>query len=566
MNDFEPFTRLVFGLPAVLGDLRFPLPLVGVDDVSGNIHDLRNQLHDYLLPRLAALDAPLLAVVGGSTGAGKSTLVNTLVGRVVTAPGVLRPTTRAPVLVHHPSSEMWFNSDRILPGLIRSQAPTASSRSLQLVPDRVLPTGLALLDAPDIDSIDDDNRELAAALLAAADLWIFVTSAARYADAVPWYYLKQAAERGTSVAVVCDRIPESAIYQVPAHLRQLMAQSGLIDSPLFTIPETTVNESGLLPDHVVAPIRNWLAALAYETASRQRVIRQTLIGTVRSIAPKLDGIATAIDDQHAAINQLAADVDNAFAQASRNVAAHSGDGTLLRGEVLARWQDFAGTGEFMRALERKISWVKDRIVGPLRAYSPEADEVQDALSVGLESLVREEGIAACERAELAWRGTPGGRFVVEHIPGLGIPSAVFEANVAQAIRDWRADVLSLVEHEGRDRRTRARFLALGVNGMGAALIVFLFAASGGITGAELGVASGASVLAQRLLEAVFGDSAVRTLARRAKDLLEQRVDDVLAVEQERFIAALRSIKLSDITGDDVRQIADDLADAVPRSG
>ncbi|WIM73044.1 hypothetical protein QP028_04990 [Corynebacterium suedekumii] len=34
--------------------------------------------------------------------------------------------------------------------------------------------GLALLDAPDFDSIDDRNRALASQLLAAADLWVFV--------------------------------------------------------------------------------------------------------------------------------------------------------------------------------------------------------------------------------------------------------------------------------------------------------------------------------------------------------------------------------------------------------
>src|SRR5660397_235396 len=42
------------------------------------------QIQDYLLPRLQRLDAPLLTVVGGSTGAGKSTLVNGLVGTTVT--------------------------------------------------------------------------------------------------------------------------------------------------------------------------------------------------------------------------------------------------------------------------------------------------------------------------------------------------------------------------------------------------------------------------------------------------------------------------------------------------
>src|SRR3712207_7304862 len=54
-------------------------------------------------PRLRQMDAPLLMVVGGSTGAGRSTLVNSLVGAPVSASGVLRPTTRAPRSEEHTS-------------------------------------------------------------------------------------------------------------------------------------------------------------------------------------------------------------------------------------------------------------------------------------------------------------------------------------------------------------------------------------------------------------------------------------------------------------------------------
>ena len=93
---------------------------------------------DYLLPRLRQMDAPVLMVVGGSTGAGKSTLVNSLVGSVVSPAGVLRPTTRAPVLVCHPEDVRWFEDDRILPHLARStgDAPAPAPGTLQLVPSR----------------------------------------------------------------------------------------------------------------------------------------------------------------------------------------------------------------------------------------------------------------------------------------------------------------------------------------------------------------------------------------------------------------------------------------------
>ena len=75
--------------------------------------------------------------------------------------------------------------------------------------------------------------------------------------------------------------------------------------------------------------------------------------------------------------------------------------------------------------------------------------------------------------------------------------------------------MDLVADEGADRRTRARIAAFGVNGVGVALILLVFSQTGGLVGAEVGVAGGTAVLAQRVLEAAFGDEAVRKLAKIA---------------------------------------------------
>src|SRR5690606_14369742 len=219
------------------------------------------QIDDYLVPRLGSLDAPLLAVVGGSTGAGKSTLVNSLVAAEVSPASVIRPTTRLPVLVCAEADRHWFSGDRVLPGLARVTGSEAGPGALRVVVSPHLSPGLALLDAPDVDSVVEANRELAGQLLAAADLWLFVTTAARYADAVPWELLAEAQQRNVALAVVLNRVPPDAVQEVERDLRSMLSGAGLKGVRLFVIEERAL-EDGRLPEHELAPVRQWLDTLA----------------------------------------------------------------------------------------------------------------------------------------------------------------------------------------------------------------------------------------------------------------------------------------------------------------
>jgi energy-coupling factor transporter ATP-binding protein EcfA2 len=529
-----------------LAGVSFPLDLPDADQHRTMRREMVDQLENYVLPRLAQIEAPLLTVVGGSTGAGKSTLVNSLVGRRVTQPGVLRPTTRSPVLVHNPADVAWFDQLRILPGLARTSRATGDPGALQLVAADTVPEGLAILDAPDIDSVEERNRTLAAELLAAADLWLFVTSAARYADQVPWGFLKAAAERSTAVAIVLDRTAPEAVAEVSGHLARMLTDRGLRDSPLFTVTEGAVSDDGLLGPEQVAEIRTWLVALAADANARAGVVKQTLDGAVRSLSRRTHEVADAAAEQLAMAARLREDVDRSYEEAVARVDDASADGTLLRGEVLARWQEFVGTGELLRSLETKVGWLRDRVVGWMRGKPQSAERVTVAVESGLETLILEHAENAAERTEASWRSLSAGQHLLEDSGrDLGRASRDFRARAERAVRDWQHGVLEMVRTEGADKRSTARFLAFGFNGLSVALMVVVFAHTAGVSGAEVGIAGGSAVVGQKLLEAVFGDQAVRRLAEQARRDLRERVSELMDAERSRYLGVLEGLGLDE---------------------
>lgn len=526
-------------LREALAGVRYPLELADANPATRSAKATIDQLDDYLLPRLGRLDAPLLVVVGGSTGAGKSTLVNSLVRTPVSQAGVLRPTTRAPVLVCHPDDEAWFTEAHLLPHLGRTRSPAADLGMLQVVALASLEPGLALLDAPDIDSVVDSNRALAEQLLAAADLWLFVTTAARYADAVPWDLLHTARERGTAIALVLDRVPGAAGDVIVPHLTRMLAAHRLGEAPLFVVPETRLDAQGLLAEDTVAALREWLATLARSAAARAAVVRQTVDGAIAALGPAVERLAVASEQQVLAAQTLTAGVRNAVTGAETAVERGVRDGALLRGEVLARWQELVGTGEFMRGLQARVGRLRDRLAAAVTGRPAYTEGLKVALESGLVTLVRGAAADAAEQAALAWRAHPAGAVLLSGAPGLGTSSADLTDRTERMVRDWQRGVLELVRAEAGNKRFVARAGAYAVNALGLVVMITVFTATSFIpTGAEVVVAGGTTIAAQKVLEAIFGDQAVRDLADKARVDLLHRVRVLLEEEANRFRAAL----------------------------
>ncbi|MGW3955130.1 dynamin family protein [Streptomyces sp. NPDC004752] len=491
----------------------FPLPLAGAPRARANRDELLAQLDDYLVPRLRSPEAPLLVVVGGSTGAGKSTLVNSLVGRRVSEAGVLRPTTRTPVLVCHPEDHHWFSGMRVLPDLTRVWVPQQDpgddlllpgedpARVLRIETAESLPRGLALLDAPDIDSLVADNRVLAAALICAADIWIMVTTATRYADAVPWQLLRTAKQYDATLVTVLDRVPHQVVSEVSRQYGALLTKAGLGHVPRFTVPELpeSVWGGGLLPATAVAPLRSWLVHQAQDPGSRQHIMARTAYGVLDSLKARMPELASAAAAQYAAALRLVTAVDRAYESEHARVRGRLNAGTVLAGDALKRWRAF-----------------------PLDCT---AGELLDALVGSLVALLLCAVTAADERVDEAWRREPAST-----APGLAdrdvsLDSA--EHRIGLAVRRWRREVEEYAEEEVRelDRSVAPDPEVL------AALTATV------VLGGRRARSAGEG-LADRL-----GAHRATRLRERAKNLLAEHLDRVMHSERERRLAPLDALEV-----------------------
>lgn len=505
--------------------VRFPLPLPGTERARRSRTELLAQLDDYLVPRLRTPDAPLLAVVGGSTGAGKSTLVNSLVGRRVSEAGVLRPTTRTPVLVCHPQDEHWFAGERVLPGLGRMWMPRQEAAydfddpdggcaddsaargagdtqpAVRIETDAGLPAGLALLDAPDIDSLVVHNRDLAARLLCAADVWVLVTTAARYGDAVPWHLLRAAKEYDVVLATVLDRVPHQIADELSQRYAALLAREGLAEVPRFTVPELpeSTSGSGLLPMTAVAGLRDWLGRCAEDPATRAQAATRTAAGVLASLRSRVGALAGAAAAQHATALRLTQQVDDAYEGASVRVWEVAGAGGLLAGDAVARWQGF-----------------------PLDCGG---DEVLDAFADGLTALLVGTVAAADERIDAAWRAEPG---APEERTGGAAAAAAEEGRgrVGLLVRRWRRCVEELAEEEVR---TAERGAPADAEETAARLAVALL---GGPR---------ASRDAARTLRSSLGAESATRLRERGGRILRTCVERVLHGEREQWLRPLDAL-------------------------
>jgi energy-coupling factor transporter ATP-binding protein EcfA2 len=540
MSTAVPDLRLLVDGLAELADRRLEIGPAS-DAARNRAMQLRDHVAGHLRTRSESLDAPVVVLLLGPTGAGKSTLFNTIAGRALSATGVLRPTTRHAVVLAHPDDRAEI--DR---GALRA----IPRERMQPASDPQIPRGLVLVDAPDIDSIEHSNRELADRLVEAADLAIFVTTATRYADRVPWLVLERVRERGLPLVVVVNRLPTDApdraevLDDVARLLRDagFEASSGRDDDAVAAVEVVGVDEGRLAPDSTsferaaVARVLDRIEALRSDLDRRRALAARALAGAIGGVGPLVERIAD--DVAHEAIDaaSLRRSVTETYGREAADLREELRRGRFLRDEALRHWQAYVGADDITRLFSRGIGAIRGAVMSVFRPTTAPIAEVRQATADDLVTIARLHANEAARRTATAWADEPRVAAAIADRPDLWSASPDFDRRLRERLDEWIASIVGDIAATGEGKRRLARGASVGVNAIGVGVMLATFIHTAGLTGAEVGIAAGTAFLNQKLLGAFFGEAAMVELIGRARARLEESLGRTFDEERARFEA------------------------------
>ena len=334
----------------------------------------------------------------------------------------------------------------------------------------------------------------------------------------------------------------------------MLLDRGLGRTTVFTVAERELVDGRIGEE--LDPVRDWLHSLAADVAKRQNLVKSTLDGALASLPERVERVALALDEQSAQVVNLQEIAQRRYAQALVDIDRELDRGTLLRGEVLDQWREFVGTGALMSTLEAGVTRIRDTIRGLFSSGPSHDEQATGQLESNLLVVTRD----AVDRASLdiveAWEQLPAGQDVLEGSPrGLERAGSDLTEKIEHELRAWEQYVLDLVREQSGDKVVLARTVSTGINGVGVALMIAVFSSTGGITGGEAAVAGGTAAVSQAVLTAVFGEQAIRDLAREARENLITRIGALLDHDITRFEALVDNASQP---GDELRTRLQDL--------
>ncbi|MCG5530633.1 50S ribosome-binding GTPase [Halorhodospira halochloris] len=473
-----------------------------------------------MLGRIERVDEPLLVVIAGGTGAGKSTLANTLAGDAVSATSARRPTTSSPTAIGQVAD---------LEAVLRHGVLSAQSESgsIQAVPVESVPAGLVVVDSPDVDSIETANRDVAERLLEVADVWLWLATARTYADEAGMVYLRQAARLDVSSLIVLTQVSLAEADEIIPDLEDKLHEAGHRQVEIYVVPQVETAQQQL-PVSAAAAVVERIRDLAPEQERAEHRWR-TVIGGVHALPDELDELISEVETDRASVLALENSLEQIYGAVPQRVIEQLKDAAPLRYEVLRRWSELVGDGWLQRQLHAAASRFPRGIFDRLPFFGKRGEAIQqqavEQAREGVAGLITEVLEHAAGEVESNWRANGNGRVILDR---LGSPRASGEAaqyeQAQELVEAWEKRVAEHVATIGQEKLTQARRATTGINATVTSAAVVLFTLSGGLTLGEVALTAAGSTTTHTVLSRILGERNVNQLIEDIRVDLEQLIE------------------------------------------
>ena len=289
----------------------FRLPPAVKEEES--ISELRQRLGNIRRRLRDGPDAPLRIAFFGPTGAGKSKLFGSLIRDNFSGSGFKRPFTRRSFYYVH-------NDWKPLVAALEGEVSVHTETDWQ---DTIL------IDTPDFDSVELENRAEAERVFLESDGFLFVTDALKYADASTWEYLEKIYAAGKTFAVILNKVKSDAVSEsFRERFERTLGKGDDANYVEVVVPEFRIDDSTLIDaDHEsMIKLRETAKTLVGGVNPRQKASVELLQQECDSFCSYSDELRTRITGKRTQIDQAKQELASRYEAAKRRLDSRLSSG------------------------------------------------------------------------------------------------------------------------------------------------------------------------------------------------------------------------------------------------
>ena len=492
--------------------------------------NLRRRLRDGPL-------APLRIAFFGPTGAGKSKLFSSLLGREVSESGYRRPFTRR--------SRYYVHDDwRSLVAALHGDAELHDDATWR---------DIILIDTPDFDSVEKENRVEAERVFMESDGFLFVTDALKYADASTWEYLRKIRLADKVFQIILNKVNSQT---VPLSFEQRFINTfGAPEdaaapelAPPIVMPEFPIDDATLIASDHPALLQIRQAAQRLAGVNRAELSGEMFAGEARGLFERGASLLATVQQRRQQLDELHRVLNLRYEQCRGRLRDRlsSGLDPAVRDEVYQRVMKRMESIDVLRHPRRLLSMPVRGLKTLVSSWLPSSEKkdvdelaetaVDDPIASETFHLLETELIRLADESRLDIVGTPGlerlldrNRFRQLRLDHDDIQQRytkhrdAFHEWVAGHARNTAAEITS---------QNKIKFILSQV--LFNSVIITAQVQTGGLSPLELGVDSVVSPWVAKAVSVAIGNEKVKEFEQLAHDEHQRSLSTILAVGRDRF--------------------------------